>query len=197
MSNVSRSIGDRFWSKVDKNGPVHPALGPCWIWSACLLPNGYGMFDRRNAHRVAWELARGPIPRGMLVMHLCDDNYAPGDKGYRRCVNPAHLRVGTHAENSADMVAKGRAAVGERNGSRLYPERMPRGDRHKSRTKPETVPRGERGSTSKLTEVAVRTIVARHAAGGVSLSALAREYGVTVQSVHAIVHRKSWRHLWE
>lgn len=54
----------------------------------------------RNAHRVFWEEAYGAIPKGLLVMHLCDN---------RECVNLEHLRLGTHKENMQDMVQKGRS----------------------------------------------------------------------------------------
>lgn len=89
---------DQFWSTVDKDGPVpdyRPELGPCWVWTATRLSSGYGSFrfDGRSlrAHRVAYELAVGPIPAGLYLDHLCRN---------RPCVNTAHLEPVTNQENT-------------------------------------------------------------------------------------------------
>ena len=105
------TLEERFWAKVDVRGPED-----CWEWLAGKTHNGYGMIGkggRHNgmlrAHRVSWELANGPIPDGLCVLHHCDN---PG------CVNPLHLWIGTNADNQQDMAQKGRAASnkGESNG---------------------------------------------------------------------------------
>jgi HNH endonuclease len=90
----------------------------CWIWTGNKTKAGYGRFQTGGkggphhlAHRFSYELAKGPIPKGCIVMHSCDNP---------SCVNLEHLSVGTHKDNTADMIAKGRhgrgAAVGAKNG---------------------------------------------------------------------------------
>ena len=87
----------RFWSKVDKNGPVpgaRPELGPCWLWTAGRRHKGYGEFWVSGAlvpaHRFAYELLVGPIPEGLELDHLCR---------VHPCVNAGHLEPVTHQEN--------------------------------------------------------------------------------------------------
>lgn len=84
-------------------------------WQAQLYPNGYGLFNvkkpqRALAHRIAFSLVHGPIPFGMVVMHTCDNP---------RCVNVDHLKLGTQAENVADMVNKGRQKRSKRRAPRV------------------------------------------------------------------------------
>lgn len=91
----------RFWRHVDKTSD-------CWIWTASVSTDGYGRFAVTPtvvplAHRYAWTLANGPIPTGMVVMHSCDNP---------PCVRLDHLRLGTQADNLADMCAKGRQRSG-------------------------------------------------------------------------------------
>lgn len=100
----------RFLEKIEFD-----ALTGCWLWTGARHPQGYGFIKRKDgtqlrAHRVAYELAYGPIPPGLQVCHRCDNP---------RCVRPGHLFLGTARDNAADMVAKGRAArnAGERNGA--------------------------------------------------------------------------------
>ncbi len=83
----------------------------CWVWTAGRARAGYGVFgmDGRTitAHRAAWRLFRGEIPRGVFVCHHCDNP---------PCCNPDHLFLGTCADNVADMISKDRHARRERNG---------------------------------------------------------------------------------
>lgn len=78
----------------------------CWPWQG-RTHGGYGTLKvngtTAQAHRVAWELVNGPIPKGLCVCHSCDN---------RPCCNPAHLFLGTSADNTADCVAKGRQVKG-------------------------------------------------------------------------------------
>jgi hypothetical protein len=81
------SIAQRFWSRVDKSGD-------CWLWTSRVGGRGYGDFDVNGdgvaAHRVAYELVKGPIPEGLVIDHLCRN---------KLCVNPDHLEAVTHRGN--------------------------------------------------------------------------------------------------
>lgn len=90
-SDVQRSATvERFWAKVQRG-----ADDECWPWVAGVNGRGYGSFfdgskDAR-AHRFAYELMVGPIPKGLVIDHLCRN---------RLCVNPAHMEPVTNKENS-------------------------------------------------------------------------------------------------
>lgn len=86
-------------------------MTPCIEWNKGRNRKGYGVAYRDGrcwrAHRLAWVDAHGPIPDGLLVLHRCDNP---------SCVNVDHLFLGTAADNTADMIAKDRAARGEAHG---------------------------------------------------------------------------------
>ena len=98
----------RFWSKVDV-----PSSDECWEWVAGREANGYGSFwDKRarrmrNAHIVAYLSLVGEIPKGMCVLHRCDN---------RTCCNPSHLFLGTRLDNNRDRMNKGRNNSDKRRG---------------------------------------------------------------------------------
>lgn len=178
-----------FWKRVNKNGAVHPRLGTsCWEWQSA-LSYGYGVTSvdgsARRAHRVSWEEEHGPISDGLCVLHKCDN---------RKCVRPDHLFLGTRAENTADMVAKGRSAAGDKNGSRRYPERLPRGDLHPARAHPERLCRGEDSPKAKLKEADV-VLIRNLVANGEKQASVSRRIGISVMSVSLIVRRQQWKHV--
>lgn len=83
----------------------------CWNYIGCLNEHGYGIFGILNktylAHRVSWKLYVGEIPKGLHVLHHCDNP---------RCINPEHLFLGTPKDNALDKVSKDRQTKGEVNG---------------------------------------------------------------------------------
>lgn len=89
---------ERFWSKVDKNGPIpshRPDLGPCWLWKDRPTTKGYGQIKIGNrkvhAHRFAYQIKNGPLDSSLTTDHLCR---------VRRCVNYDHLEAVTSQENT-------------------------------------------------------------------------------------------------
>lgn len=137
----------RFWNKIDRRGD-----DDCWEWLAAKT-DGYGMYRKTSAHRFMWKLTHGEIPKGRVVRHKC--------RG--KCVNPAHLELGTYAENEADKVRDG------------------------------TSNRGSNQHLSVLTETQVRDIKRRlvdYERG--MLTMLAAEYGVARVTISHIKRGDSW-----
>jgi hypothetical protein len=180
---LTRNEAAVFWSRVDKNGPVpahRPELGPCWVWTAGRFDQGYGAFHLNGktmkSHRISYGVKHGAMPSSALcVCHSCDNP---------PCVNPSHLFLGTHAENSRDMVNKGRTNT-------------PTGARHWSKKSPHLLARIARGPGHpmvKITEDQVRSIRARCAAGETTY-AVADSMGISQSQVWKITRRIRWAHV--
>lgn len=151
----------RFWASVAICSERRPNMDTdCWTWRASTR-GGYGQFyangKQQGAHRFSWVLRNGPIPAGMHVLHECDNP---------SCVNPAHLFLGTVADNMRDRDRKGR------NGSHLIS--------------------GEANANSKLTASKVLSIVGE-ARSGSSHRDLAKKYGVSQPAITHILTGKTWR----
>lgn len=169
----------RFWAKVDKSST-------CWNWTADVNTRGYGFFALRHgvkiyAHRYSYQLAAGPIPKGLFICHRCDNP---------RCVRPDHLFAGTQKQNIQDAVSKGRMARGDRQGSRkVFLSRAPA----ELREPTNAYARGAKHGMSKLTEPKIRTI--RLLSSTMTQGAIAHQFGVTAGAVSLILSRKRWAHV--
>lgn len=100
-----RTKESRFWKEVDKLSTPEG----CWPWKGGRHTGGYGSTSWGPAHRVAYELAKGPIPKGLVVRHMCHTPI---------CCRPDHLEIGTQHDNIMDTVKAGRHTPvrGERSG---------------------------------------------------------------------------------
>ncbi len=101
------TLEERFWKKVVKG--CEPS--DCWGWSGSTSPAGYGAIwpgpgsnGPTQAHRVSYEIHKGNIPAGLLIMHICDNP---------PCCNPDHLEIGTDKTNAEDKAKKLRHNFGE------------------------------------------------------------------------------------
>lgn len=153
MIEKSTTLAARFWVKVDKTAS-------CWLWVASKNRAGYGQIYGPGrpylAHRVSWEIHNGPIPNGLGVLHRCD---VPA------CVNPAHLFLGTPADNALDKVAKQRQ------------------------------PKGAESAMAKLSEQVVVALRVELSRPEVSQREIAGRYGVCQQTVSDIMRGRLWKHL--
>lgn len=162
---------DSFWEKVDKNPQGYKG---CWEWTGATLRKGYGQFRRKElkpeaaAHRISWRLTYGEIPKGMCILHKCDNP---------PCVRPDHLFLGTKKENSQDMTKK---------------------RRHRLQQHPELKVKlqGENNPRAKLVPDQVREIRKRYDEGENTVT-LSNEFGVETAAISKIGKRQRWRSLPE
>ena len=121
------------------------------------MKSGYGMLGRKLAHRIAYEGSYGEIPPGLCILHSCDNP---------ACVNPAHLRTGTQAENMADMDAKGRRAS----------------------------LKGDDAPKAKLTSKQI-VAIRRAFVAGETRADLSRRYDVSYHAIDDAVSMTTWSHI--
>jgi hypothetical protein len=182
-------LSDRFWKFVDKSSKQiqKHVTEPCWLWTGAII-NGYGKTsdngEHMYAHRASYRMAYGDFDEDLRVCHKCD---------IRNCVRPIHLHLDTQKWNMCDASSKGRMAVGDKNGSRLYPDRLVRGEKNISTMYPE-IRRGENNGNAKLREEDAIAIRVLHESG-VSGASIGRMYGINKTTALNIAHRKLWRHV--
>ncbi len=163
----------RFWSKINKNGPIHPynkKLRRCWTWTACKDKQSYGSFwhkgKNRRAHRVAFEIYNSiELTLEQKVLHSCDNTL---------CCNPAHLRIGTQKDNKHDSITRNR-------------HQMP------------AARAGEDCNLSVLSESDVKEIRTLYKSGGYTAAELAVKFGLyadnSKNTIYDIVKMRSWKHV--
>jgi hypothetical protein len=165
----------RLLNRVRMGSPLE-----CWICSGIPTGNGYGAISiggrMFGAHRLAFEVYWGVLlPSWLQVCHDC-----PGGDN-KLCCNPAHLFVSDADGHLQDRQTKGQLPIGNLNGSK---------------TRPERVPRGVRNGHAKVNELQAVGIMARWLQGIPRLQ-IAREFGVSSSLVREIVTSRTWKYLFE
>lgn len=162
-------MAERLMARVQKGGPDE-----CWPWTGggvgdygLVLGDGGSDAKQILTHRASYMVHVGPIPDGLWVLHRCDNP---------PCCNPAHLFVGTPADNVADMDAKGRRVTV-----------VKYGDDHWTRQHPERLSHGDRSPHAKLTNEQAAEVRRRYAAGNVLQRELAAEFGASQVQISRIV----------
>lgn len=168
ITNVEPLVSNERWEEViarfnEKWEPVTES--GCWIWTGAAVPLGYGYLritlsknysKSFRAPRLSWEIHCGQIPENLIICHACDNP---------TCVNPSHLFLGAHKDNSGDMSRKGRHKIPNL--------------------------RGENHPRAKVSACDVETIRRRYADGEMNQYELAETYGIAQSSVWAIIARRS------
>lgn len=146
---------NRFWTKVDIR-----AKNECWVWTANKLKFGYGRFWLNGktvmAHRFSYTISHGDVAEGMNVCHRCDNP---------SCVNPNHLFLGTHHDNTHDMITKDRDTI-----------------------------IGSKNNNATLTETDI-PVIRQRLANGEMQTEIAKDYGVKKTAISAIKTGRSWKHI--
>lgn len=150
----------------------------CWLWTGTVNGAGYGTIGLGSkeqgkgfVHRVSYEHHVEPIPAGMVICHRCD---------VKLCVNPAHLFVGTQADNMHDAQAKGRIRKGERWAT---PARLA------------GACKGERHGNAKLTEADILEMFRLFHEEGLNKTQIAKRFSVTREMARNIINRRNWSHV--
>lgn len=178
MLNRNKQIVDyeeHFWNKVNKTTNDND----CWLWTAGQISrkrkHNYGAFYFENkripAHIFSYIMAYGEIPKGLIVRHKCDTAL---------CCNPNHLEIGTHKDNTQDMLKRKRHQFGEN---------------HYSKRTPGKTLKGSKIGTSKLTEKQVIDIRNSYKLNEKTDYQLARKYDIDITTVQRILQRKTWKHI--
>jgi hypothetical protein len=147
-----------FWDLVEVTN-----INECWPWKGALNNSGYGSFRGQGAHRYAYMVWHGYIPKDLHVLHTCDN---------RKCCNERHLFVGTVSDNWRDALRKGRTFY------QKHPEAYPRGPDH---------------SNAKLTAAQVRRIRYLYENTALSQTALAKRYNVTQACISLITRGVTYK----
>ena len=118
------------------------------------------MWQRKvyKAHRAIYEIMHGLIPQGKIICHKCNN---------KLCVRPDHLYVGTHADNTSDVIKSGSMKVHV----------------------------GEDAYNSKLTESDIRSIRLQYATSKAGYGTIAKQYGVSRSTIKGIIVGKAWKHI--
>lgn len=154
--NLSLRAINRFWSKVEYTDT-------CWAWGSTKDACGYGRlgimdngkFKYLSAHRISYFLHFGEIPKDLCVIHSCD---------VRHCVNPKHLRLGTHNDNMQDMYSKGRRRA----------------------------PVGSKNPRAIVTEELVKQIRNEYVPKYGNLTKIAKKYGLSVSAMGLLINKTNW-----
>lgn len=188
---ATRPLEERFWEKVNKQGPLAPHMKTrCWVWEASTDKCGYGWIGlgpgrkMGKSNRVAWELQHGKrIPDGLYALHKCDNP---------SCVRPGHIYLGTQKQNAADRKRRGHELhpKGKDHWAVAHPEWLHRGDAHWARRARPW--RGGLNCKAKLTAEQVREIRRAFDPATMEYADLAAKYQVSSSTVGNIIRRETW-----